>query len=248
MNEIYSDEDIQKVLSKIRRIAKMSDDDAIEEVKEFTYKIFMDYKEKRNVSDSTKQERMRKVEYEESIMLANENIKEVKKRMRQYEKEISNNTSAGLIRADDLEEYIASFEDDYAPEIINMVKDELANLKQTSANLITKLRTEFYLYYLETFEDGASSPNALKGMKKAMKEIKDYLESQNIYTDDINNQCRNIMEKRARSRAEKKLLALEVARDINDGKKIIKLKKEAEIILKQDWKIVFPNEEPPIVV
>lgn len=245
MTEIYSEEEIQKLLSKIRRIAKMADDDATEEIKEFAYKIYNDYKSNRNSDTLSSKDKMKQVEYEESLFLVKDNIKEIRKRMRHYEKEIISEVSAGLIKADDLEDYIKSFEEDYEPEVLDTVKSQYEEIKKESVELIRRLRTEFYLYYLDTFEDGASTPIALKSMKKAMKEIRSYFETINGFTDDIQNNIRRIMEKRALSRAEKKLLALDVAKETGDEKKIIKLRLEAEIIIKQDWIIVFNNDEYP---
>ncbi|APB34102.1 hypothetical protein GlitD10_1776 [Gloeomargarita lithophora Alchichica-D10] len=83
--------------------------------------------------------------------------------------------------------------------------------------------------------------------KQILFEACSELEKLGKLTEEYKQKTKNIKEQYAWFRAKKKIGEAEVAISVGNIKKAQNLYKEATVVIKQDWSVFFPGEEPPVI-
>jgi len=243
---LLSDDELHLYLKKIRRIAKMDDEDALEEVDEFIKMIHMSYSDYR-LDDEDEQEELYQAELED----AKHEIKAIKDDINRYQRELNRRKKGGKLkyRPDDrsythLRELLEELGEEWSERLKKELSEEVASLREIGSEIAEKMEEQYYNDDLNLIE--SEKIKFSRGSEIiAINNIDEYFQSRNIMTDKIRKKIRKIRERIAWARAKDKLLKAEVANGSGNEKKAEKLIKEAKVLLKQDWAQYFPNESPP---
>jgi hypothetical protein len=93
----------------------------------------------------------------------------------------------------------------------------------------------------------AINVQAIEQRKKILIQAHSELEKRGKLTEEYKQKIKRIKEQDAWFRAKKKISEAEVMISVGNTKKAQNLYKEANAVLKQDWSVFFPGEEPPII-
>ncbi|HEY0073732.1 MAG TPA: hypothetical protein VGB77_06485 [Abditibacteriaceae bacterium] len=106
-----------------------------------------------------------------------------------------------------------------------------------------------FLAYAQLIEETQSqaifNTSSVQSIYRQLNEATAHLESHGILTDDLRQKIRQSRERAAWHRAKKKLSEAEVAIAGGTSAKAEKLKREAAVLIAQDWSVAFPGETPP---
>jgi chromosome segregation ATPase len=86
---------------------------------------------------------------------------------------------------------------------------------------------------------------AVKGILRRLDEAESVLADNGGMLDDLASRVGELKRSLAWIRAKKKLADSDIAAAMQNGDKAEKLRREAEYLLAQDWKVVFPSDEGP---
>lgn len=102
---------------------------------------------------------------------------------------------------------------------------------------------------IETIDECAKaiihSVSSVQSVLSQLQRATTLLKQKNRMTSELERLIRRAKEKVAWFRARKKLNEAEVAQAGGGQNKAEKLRKEASVLIRQDWSSVFPDEEPP---
>ncbi len=235
------DEFLEEIFDSIQRISKIDGRTvALHEVEKLinliieNYTRFVKYQNK-EISKNYKYELE---EAKQEIEILRNDIKEIElqikeKRIIKYKIENINN------HLDDLSIY-------WQKKIQEQLNNEVCKIKDDGYAIIKNALIEFHKNNIEN-----SLTNLIKSISSVLRiidtlnEAEEFLIKNNMINEELQNKIRKGRERCAWTRVRKKLDDADIAEAVQNIKKKEKLRAEAKVLIKQDWALVFPNEEPP---
>jgi len=243
---LNSDE-LKGYLEKIRRIAKMDNDDALLEVDELIYNLALrgtvDPYTGLGISS-------RKSDYSVDVDGARQELREFRNRL----EDVRKSAMSGLYEGWDEEtgEFISIGElanrlgEDWPKSVKDVLHEEIAQIRQEAHKLVDELQIRDYSdAILVSKKRNICNINSARGILKTLSSAEDMLREKGALNDDLCQEVRRERERCAWFRAKRKFLEIEVAEKSGNRSKAARLKKEAQAILEQDWRNIFPNEQCP---
>lgn len=235
-----TDDELEIYLKKIKRIAKMEGEDALAEVDELIRNLSM-LEASARLSAKEEDEEPYDPELEDAQLEINAIAADVKKCRKGLKKrDIEYNDFAHL------RELLDDLGEGWSPNSTKQLQDQVNSLRKEGTILIDEMECKYYITQIETIASGRvkySGGGNLIAIDKAVE----FLKSKDLLTNENLKKARKVREEVAWARANKKLMAAEVALGSGNDKKSDRLKSEARVILKQDWQEYFPGEKPPLI-
>ncbi|MBI5324118.1 MAG: hypothetical protein HZB41_02370 [Ignavibacteriae bacterium] len=238
------DENLEEIYDYIKNISKIENKTkALEEVEKLVQLIIDKHTEYTEIQDNDKKN---DTEYE--LENAKQDINLLINILKDLERHIEEKNVEDY-EIDNIENRIGELDIYWSKNIQKLFYDEVKELKDYGNNLLRKAIIEFHLNNINnSLTDSIPSISSVERIIRTLTEAEEFFIKNNMINDDLQNKIRKGKERSAWSRARKKLNEAEVAEAGQNIKKTEKLRAEAKVLIKQDWKLVFPNEEPPNII
>ncbi|MGA8848348.1 MAG: hypothetical protein WB564_00770 [Dehalococcoidia bacterium] len=243
---LNSDE-LEGYLEKIRRIAKMDNDDALLEVDELIYNLAL-----RGAADPYIRFGInsRKSDHSVDVDGAKQELREFRNKL----EDIRKSGMSGLYEEWDEEtgEFISIGElanrlgEDWPKSVKDVLHEEITQIRQEAHKLVDGLQIREYSDdILASKKRNICNISSVRGILKTLSYAEDMLREKGALNDELCQEIHRERERCAWFRAKRKFLEIEVAEKSGNRSKAARLKREAQVILEQDWRNIFPNEQCP---
>ena len=136
----------------------------------------------------------------------------------------------------------------WEPKVRILFNDEFSMMREKAYETIKAAEITYYTQIVnECAKVHFTRSSAMKTHLTKLEAAEDSLIKKGYMTDDLQSTIRNVKERLAWYCAQKKLNEVEVLIAGGNHNKASKLRLEAREILKQDWAVIFPNEDPPVI-
>lgn len=232
-----SDEELGACLAKIRRIANMSDTDALSEVDELINVLRL----RGGDIGSTDNEEDLFDGYDSAADELNRFEKDIKRSRRLLERGDADIWVARslLVRAEELGE-------DWDSGQEKRLGVDLARLIDEATELTRKVEAKWAENRIqESKNDIIHSVSSIGKIRREMAEAREALERVDGMTPEIENMIRASLERCAWHRAKKKLSSAAIEKEVGNEKKEMKLLAEARALIREDWRAIFDSDTCP---
>jgi hypothetical protein len=238
-NSKCSEECLNRYLKKIRRISKMDDSDALDELDEFISVLHEDFENLYSILEPDSADTNLNLRVSRLIEFLKGEIKSTIFSIKNDEcdvhyADVFKNGVDMALQQFSLNEYDLS---------------EYPNLTETINeynNIAVEFEEHAYLAFInERTEQHIVSVSSARSILSWVNKAELFLNENNICNVEWLNRINVIKEKCAWFRARKNISAAEVAKGGGNDKKYLKLIGEAEVMLKQDWSQIFPDKPVP---
>lgn len=128
----------------------------------------------------------------------------------------------------------------------DVLESEIERLKQEARGLADSIEVEWSTEYVHQAQDETIySISSVKKILRRLGAAEEMLQRRGALTDEMEKRILNAKRRCATFRAQKKLAEAEVASKTGSPKRESKLRVEAEVLLKEDWKLVFTSDVCP---
>lgn len=132
------------------------------------------------------------------------------------------------------------------PRLEVVFRAQLASLKSEANDLADEAEVAGYIGGLQdALNQTIHNSSSVKSIISRVDEAVDQLKKRERWTDPLEQLARKAKERAVRYRSEKCIDEAEVAEAGDNVKKGAKLRKQAAVLLSQDWAQAFPSEPPP---
>lgn len=123
------------------------------------------------------------------------------------------------------------------------IKQQVDELTPIAEDLAVRMEASFWLRKLRELSiETISNVSTMRRMLRETIEINEFITTKQDAFPEVEENLRKVKERFAWYRAKKKADAAEVAEAVGETKKAEKLRAEAEVMLRQDWREVFDDE------
>jgi hypothetical protein len=242
-----NNDELKGYLEKIRRIAKMNDDEALLEVDELIYNLGL-----RSAVDPYTGFRITSRNHNQIVDVdaAKQELLEFSDRLENARK---SDTSALYEELDgDTGEFIsiADLADrlghDWPKSVKDALHEQLAQIRQEAHKLVDELQIRDNInFILASKTRRIYNTSSVRGILENLSSAEDVLRQKGALNDDLRQEIRRQRENCAWFRTKRKFLEIEVAEKSGNRSKAARLKREAQALLEQDWRNIFPKEQCP---
>lgn len=236
-----SDDEIESYLSKIKRIAGMEKVDALLEVDELIYNIKSRHIQ---LQEDELEDEGDDIEY--YVDEIKDAIKSVRRELVRLKRERQDNSLAeGEI--ENFKWYMSEVLDDLEDKPVGeQLLKELSEFKEECEIFIGESEIAWATRIIEGASDrDIYNVSSVKSIVKEVDYARSFLLARGVSVGHLEEIIYAAKVKCSRYRADKKLLAAEIAEKIGERQKAQKLKLEAQAMLAQDWREIFKNENFP---
>lgn len=227
-----SDDNLKRYLQKIRRISKLEDDDAIEELDEFLFHVTDQVLI--SVMDESKDEK--NDEYE-----AKSCEDELNNFRIELEKHVSINRS-NVNSGRSLRSASQELGYYWSPKYQIKYSQMLTELRNEAEKIANDCDIKSAIFYIQN--TSKKNIRVFASINLIIRQLDHYetiLKNKSVLTEDLSKRIIEIKKDCAWFRANKKLAEAEIAKGGKNEKKYLKLIGEAEVMLKQDWCLFLPD-------
>jgi hypothetical protein len=231
-----SDDNLKRYLQKIRRISKLEDDDAIEELDEFLFNITDQVLA--SVINESKDESKDENDDDYNAKFCEKELNNFRLELEKYVTiDRSNVYSARYLR--DASQELGYY---WSPKYQIKYSQMLTELKNEAEKIANDCEIKAPIFYIQnTSKKDIRVFSSINLIIRKLDHYETILKNKSALTEDLSQRIIEIKKDCAWFRANKKLAEAEVAKGGKNEKKYLKLIGEAEVILKQDWCSFLPD-------
>jgi hypothetical protein len=250
-----SDERLSYYLARVREIAQLGDQAALIEVDKLIWEFAAEDLDpdddastfpmegglvsrtiSYNISDARDWERER----------AENELKELTRRVDLAQNMLKRNTPMEMWASSSLRKMASTLGQYWSEALQTELKGKIQALKNEAIKLADELDVMMQTQALETaLKAPISNSSAVGSILNQITNAVAFLSEKGHLTPDLKSKAREGQERAAWYRARKKLDEAEVAAGGGSESRAAKLKREAAVLLAQDWVRAFPDEDPP---
>ncbi|MEA5114995.1 MAG: hypothetical protein VB050_13310 [Geobacteraceae bacterium] len=235
-----SENDLVRYLAKIRRISKMDNNDAIQELDEFIYNL-CGLAASENSSQTSINNELPDYEtesIENEIMYYRSSLEEYRNKL--------NTKTINIYDSQQLRSEISHLGQYWNKKALKKFGNTLTDLKREGNCLADKIEVDAYVKYIDdTDRSSIYNITSVNSILKTLNNAEACFRARELMTDELYDRIFSIKKECAWFRASKKIADAEVAKGGMNDKKYLKLIGEAEVMLKQDWSQIFPAMPVP---
>jgi DNA repair exonuclease SbcCD ATPase subunit len=231
----FNDELLHYYLARIREISSLGDEAAIIETDKMVWEIF---NSKPATGDDEAWERDD----------ARDDLKGINQELTELRNKLKRNVQISMWEVESLRERADELGNEWNAASLAEFADELRKAKEEATTIADQAETSARLQVIdESLSQTIHNVSSVQSIFRQLKEASEFLESRDQLTDELKEKIRQGKERAAWYRAKKKLADADVAEAGGSHIKAPKLRKEAAVLLAQDWAVAFPDEEPPTI-
>jgi len=239
-----NDDQLKSYVEKIRRIAKMDDNEALLEVDELIYNLGL-----RGAVDpyTGLGAGSRNDEHKVDLDCARKELRDFQSMLEggsesdmdgELDSETGEITSVGT-----LADLLGT---NWPKSVKDALREELAQVRQKARRITDEQEICHWSdVVLASKRRKVFNINSVKGILEDLSSAEYVLREKGALNDDLRHEIRQEREICAWFRAKRKLSEVEVAERSASTNKAARLKREAQALLEQDWSNIFPNEQCP---
>lgn len=240
---LNSDE-LKGYLEKIRRIAKMDNDEALLEVDELIYNLGL-----RCAVDPYTGLRIGSQKDEHSVDLDG-----AKKKLRQFQEMLEDGSESDM--DGELDEETGEIIDigvladllgvNWPKSVKDALQEELAQVRRKAHRIADEQEIRYWAdVVLASKQRNIYNISSVRGILETLSSAEDVLRKKGALNDELYREIRREKERCVWLRAKRKFSEIEIAEKSGNRSKAARLKREAQALLEQDWRNIFPNEQCP---
>ena len=237
-----TDETLQYYLDRIREIAHLGDEAAKIEADKLIWEIFELKK------SSTTHQNNHNQDGNSDDSDDDWGIEDTLDSLKQIEKKLRKKTRIFHDEIEYIRDNIEELHDNSNITTNNKYFTKLLSIDEKAASLLSNAEINAELYDLEdSLMLQIHNVSSVKSIIRRLDEHTKFFREKGNLSEEILKRIRNGKERAAWIRANKKIAEADVIAAGGALKKSASLKKEAEVLLTQDWEMAFPNENPPTI-
>lgn len=231
-----TDESLRYFLARVREISSLGDEAALIETDKLIWEVRSEATLAHENDESLDQES------------AEEELKEIKQELNSLKNKLKRKVQINIWEVEDLRQRLDELGIDWDQNTQGNLVNQIEKIKDEGLALVGEAEEAAHLYIIsETLTQPIHNLSSVNNILQKLNDAFVFLEHHNRLTAEINQKIRQSKERAAWFRAKKKLAEAEVAEAGGSYIKAPKLRKEAVVLLGQDWSLAFPDEEPPLM-
>jgi hypothetical protein len=248
-----SDEKLEYYLARVKEISNLGHEAAIIEVDKLIWEIVDREEIEIDLASSDKED----LEYQ--VKEAEDEMEEFIRDMNDLKRDVRRGAVIDQWVVDNLRDSLENLCRDYPDEVVSRLASRLKEVRDQASSLVAEagglakrqLEEAERQRHLDNLEEALNRTiynfSSVQAIISSADQAVSYFQKSGILTDDLKEKVRVVKKRAAWFRARKKLDEAETL--IARGSKIKPegATREAKALLKQDWRLAFPKENPPTI-